>query len=159
MAVRPEHLSMALWSSTPTTCQRQTHHRGGVSFHSCSRVRASAPGGYSAEYGQALSSALVLDSKDRAESTRTDIGILSVGGDVAHTQAWKTGSAAAKVQYTNIKPYYGLINQEIDWKEPPVSTEAVAAFRQQIGTNGLFKLYGNFSRAHFSMYNHSIDDL
>ncbi|HMG90441.1 MAG TPA: TonB-dependent receptor, partial [Chryseolinea sp.] len=56
------------------------------------------------------------------------------------------------------KPYYGLINQEIDWKEPPVSTEAVAAFRQQVGENGLFKLYGNFNRAHFSMYNHSIDD-
>ncbi len=115
-------------------------------------------GGYSAEYGQALSSALVLDSKDRAESTRTDLGILSVGGDVAHTQAWETGSAAAKIQYTNIKPYYGLINQEIDWIEPPVSTGAVAAFRQQAGTNGLFKLYGNFSQAHFSMYNHSIDD-
>jgi hypothetical protein len=115
-------------------------------------------GGYSAEYGQALSSALVLDSKDRSESTRTDIGILSVGGDVAHTQAWKTGSAAAKIQYTNIKPYYGLINQEIDWKEPPVSTEAVAAFRQQMGENGLFKLYGNFSRTYFSTYNHSIDD-
>ncbi|HEX6889219.1 MAG TPA: TonB-dependent receptor [Chryseolinea sp.] len=115
-------------------------------------------GGYSAEYGQALSSALVLDSKDRSEATRTDIGILSVGGDVAHTQAWKTGSAAAKIQYTNIKPYFGLINQEIDWKEPPVSTEAVASFRQQAGENGLFKLYGNFSHAHFSMYNHSIDD-
>jgi hypothetical protein len=115
-------------------------------------------GGYSAEYGQALSSALVLDSKDRSESTRTDIGILSVGGDVGHTHAWKTGSAAAKIQYTNIKPYFGLINQEIDWNEPPVSTEAVAAFRQQSGENGLFKLYGNFSRTHFSMYNHSIDD-
>jgi hypothetical protein len=115
-------------------------------------------GGYSAEYGQALSSALVLDSKDKAESSRTDIGILSVGADVAHTQAWKTGSAAAKVQYTNINPYYGLINQEIDWKEPPVSTEAVGAFRQQVGKQGLLKLYGNFNRTHFSMYNHSIDD-
>jgi len=33
-------------------------------------------GGYSAEYGQALSSALVLDSKDKAELTRTDFGVL-----------------------------------------------------------------------------------
>jgi len=115
-------------------------------------------GGYSAEYGQALSSALVLDSKDEAESSRTDVGILSVGGDLAHTHAWKTGSAAAKIQYTNIKPYYGMINQEIDWKEPPVSTEAVAVFRQQVGKDGLLKLYGNFNRAHFSMFNHNIDD-
>ena len=115
-------------------------------------------GGYSAEYGQALSSALVLDSKDEAESSRTDIGILSVGADIAHAQAWKGGSVAGKIQYTNIKPYYGLINQEIDWKEPPVTTEAVAVFRQQAGKEGLFKLYGNFNRAHFSMYDHSIDD-
>src|SRR5688572_30008859 len=49
-------------------------------------------GGYSAEFGQALSSALVLESKDKAELIRTDFGILSVGGDVGHTQAWQKGS-------------------------------------------------------------------
>ena len=114
-------------------------------------------GGYSAEYGQALSSALVLDSKDNAESTRTDIGLLSVGGDVAHTQAWDRGSVAGKVQYTNIRPYFGLINQEIDWKLPPASIEGVAAFRQQVGKKGLIKAYGNFNHSHFSLYNYSIE--
>src|SRR5688572_27515994 len=53
-------------------------------------------GGYSAEYGQALSSALVLDSKDKSEITRTDIGLLSVGGDLSHTQVWERSSLAAK---------------------------------------------------------------
>ena len=115
-------------------------------------------GGYSAEYGQALSSALVLDSKDKAESTRTDIGLLSVGGDVAHTQAWDRGSVAGKIQYTNIRPYVGLISQEIDWKTPPASIEGVAAFRQQVGKDGLFKFYGNFNHSNFSLYNHSIND-
>ena len=115
-------------------------------------------GGYSAEYGQALSSALVLDSKDKAESTRTDIGILSVGGDVAHTQAWDRGSVAGKIQYTNIRPYFGLINQEIDWKTPPESTEAVGVFRQQVGKDGLFKFYGNFNHSNFSLYHHDIND-
>src|SRR6188768_3301730 len=65
-------------------------------------------GGYSAEYGQALSSALVLSSKDKAEATRTDIGILSVGGDVSHTHAWDRASIAGKIQYTNIRPYFAL---------------------------------------------------
>ena len=90
-------------------------------------------GGYSAEYGQALSSALVLDSKDKAESTRTDIGILSVGGDVAHTQVWERGSVAGKIQYTNIRPYVGLINQEIDWKKAPVSLEGVLPLGSRLG--------------------------
>src|SRR6185436_1392463 len=53
-------------------------------------------GGYSAEYGQALSSALVLDTKDITEATRTDLGFLSVGADVAHTQVWDRSSLSGK---------------------------------------------------------------
>src|SRR5688572_13136585 len=115
-------------------------------------------GGYSAEYGQALSSALVLDSKDKGEFTRTDFGILSVGGDVGHTQVWDRGSVGGKVQYTNLRPYVGLISQEVDWENAPVSLEASAAFRQEVGKNGFFKFYGNFNHAKFSLYQHSIDD-
>jgi hypothetical protein len=115
-------------------------------------------GGYSAEYGQALSSALVLESKDEAETKRTDIGILSVGGDVAHTHAWDGGSVTGKVQYTNIRPYFGLINQEIDWKKAPASIEAVGAFRQRTGKDGMIKLYGNFNESDLAIYNHDIDN-
>lgn len=115
-------------------------------------------GGYSAEYGQALSSALVLDSKDKGDLTRTDFGILSVGGDVGHTQVWDRGSIGGKVQYTNLQPYVGLINQEVDWENAPKSLEANTAFRQEVGKNGLLKLYGNFNHANFSLYQHSIDD-
>lgn len=115
-------------------------------------------GGYSAEYGQALSSALTLDSKDEDKTTRTDIGILSVGADVGHTQAWERGSAAAKIGYTDIRPYFGMINQRIDWHEAPVSWEGSGALRQRVGKNGIFKLYGNLNHTAFSLFNHSIDD-
>ncbi|HEY9048835.1 MAG TPA: TonB-dependent receptor [Ohtaekwangia sp.] len=115
-------------------------------------------GGYSAEYGQALSSALVLDSKDKSEASRTDIGMLSVGGDVAHTQAWETGSASAKIQYTNIRPYFGLINQRIDWIDAPVSIEGSGAFRQEVGKTGMVKVYGNFNHSNYAIYQHNIDD-
>ncbi|HEX5168167.1 MAG TPA: TonB-dependent receptor [Cyclobacteriaceae bacterium] len=115
-------------------------------------------GGYSAEYGQALSSTLVLDSKDKSESTRTDFGLLSVGGDVSHTHVWDRASLAGKIQYTNIRPYFNLINQEIDWITPPESLEGSAAFRHNVGKAGMFKAYGNFKRTDYSMYNHDIDD-
>jgi hypothetical protein len=115
-------------------------------------------GGYSAEYGQALSSALVLDSKDKGELTRTDFGILSVGGDVGHTQVWDHGSVGGKVQYTNLRPYVGLINQRVDWDKAPVSLEASTAFRQEVGKDGFFKFYGNFNQANFSLFQHNIDD-
>lgn len=115
-------------------------------------------GGYSAEYGQALSSALALDSKDKQEGTRTDIGLLSVGGDVSHTQAWDRASLAGKIQYTNISPYYTIINQYLDWKEPFTSLEGSAAFRKEFGSTGMLKAYGNFNTSRFSLYEYEIAD-
>jgi hypothetical protein len=113
-------------------------------------------GGYSAEYGQALSSALVLTSKDKAEMNQTDIGILSVGADVAHTQVWDRASVSGKVQYTNIQPYFGLINQRVDWNVAPESFESSAAYRQRVGKNGMFKFFGNLNKSSFSLFNHDI---
>lgn len=113
-------------------------------------------GGYSAEYGQALSSVLALDSKDKEEESRTDIGLLSVGADVAHTQAWEGGSAGAKIQYTNITPYFDLISQEQDWVKAPTSINASGAFRQTVGQNGMFKFYGNIDHSNYALYEHEI---
>jgi hypothetical protein len=115
-------------------------------------------GGYSAEYGQALSSALVLNSKDKADLNQTDVGILSVGTDVAHTQVWERASLAGKIQYTNIRPYFGIMSQVVDWKDAPVSLEGTTAYRQQIGKEGMFKFFGNFNHSDFSLYNHDILD-
>jgi len=115
-------------------------------------------GGYSAEYGQALSSALVLDSKDEEQFSRTDIGILSVGADVAHTQAWDNASWAGKIGYTNIRPYFKLISQEVDWVRPPESLEASSAYRQRVGNAGMFKIFGNYNHSNFALYDHGIAD-
>ncbi len=45
-------------------------------------------GGYSAEYGQALSSVLILNSKGIADSTLTGGGIHMYGGTAFHTHRW-----------------------------------------------------------------------
>lgn len=115
-------------------------------------------GGYSAEYGQALSSALILTSRDKEEIRRTDIGLLTVGADVAHTEVWKGSSATAKVQYTNLRPYTGLISQRIDWLDAPASVEGVGAYRVNIGKDAILKFYQNFNRSNFSLYHHDIAD-
>lgn len=113
-------------------------------------------GGYSAEYGQALSSALVLNSKDKAEINQTDIGLLSVGTDVAQTIGGDRSSWTGKVQYTNIKPYFGLISQRVDWHSAPVSLQGSTAYRHQIGKDGMLKFFGNFNRSNLAMFNHDI---
>jgi len=113
-------------------------------------------GGYSAEYGQALSSALALDSKDKAELNQTDIGLLSVGADVAHTHVWNRSSLSAKLEYTDIRPYYHLMNQVTDWKTPPVAIEASTAFRKRVGKTGLLKVFGNYSSTNYALYDHDM---
>lgn len=113
-------------------------------------------GGYSAEYGQALSSALVLNSKDKATMNQTDIGLLSVGADVAQTLAGERSSWTGKIQYTNITPYFDLIRQQVDWHSAPVSLEGSTAFRQQVGKDGMLKFFGNFNNSKLAMYNHDI---
>lgn len=134
--------------NTPTRSRFMPFMFKGTSF---------STGGYSAEYGQALSSALVLNSKDKAEMNQTDIGILSVGGEVAHTQVFDRSSVSGKVGYTNLSPYYNLIDQRVDWKDPYKMLESNAAFRQELGTNGGYlKVYGNYSDTEFSLYEHDI---
>lgn len=136
--------------NTPTRTRFMPFMFKGTSF---------STGGYSAEYGQALSSALILSSKDKAEMNQTDIGILSVGGEVAHTQVFDRSSLSGKIGYTDISPYYNLINQRVDWKDPYKSLEGNAAYRQQVGDNGGYlKLYGNYSKATLSLYQHDIAD-
>lgn len=115
-------------------------------------------GGYSAEYGQALSSALVLESKDKGDINRTDIGLLSVGADLSHAHVWERSSVAAKLQYTNIRPYFGLISQVIDWHTAPVSWEGSGAYRKEVGKHGMLKAYANFNHSTLSLYRHAIDN-
>lgn len=108
-------------------------------------------GGYSAEYGQALSSALILNSNDIPEKTQGDISVMSVGGDLAYTKKWENTSVSGKLQYTDLRPYQGLINQYFDWESAPNSTTGEFIVRQKMSKNGLLKVYTNFSRSDFTI--------
>lgn len=100
-------------------------------------------GGYSAEYGQALSSALVLNSNDFPLETQTDISIMSVGGDISHTKAWEKTSFSAKIQATDLSPYQDIIKQNFDWEEAPNAAGSEFVIRHKVNKDGLFKLYVN----------------
>lgn len=108
-------------------------------------------GGYSAEYGQALSSALLLSSHDFPDEDRTDLSIMSVGLAAAQTKIWNNTSLTAEVNYTNLSPYFAVIKQDMDWEKAPASAEGSFVFRQKVREHGLFKLYGNFNSAGLAM--------
>ncbi len=104
----------------------------GVSFNS---------GGYSAEYGQALSSVLVLNSNDLAEDDNTGLSIMSIGGELNRTKRWTNSSLMLSGSYTNLSGYDKIFNSSIDWKKPVESVNGTAVFRQKTGSRGMFKGY------------------
>ena len=113
-------------------------------------------GGYSAEYGQALSSALILDSKDVAGSNRTDLSFLTVGGGVSTTRSFENSSLAAKFDYTNLTPYFALVDQNLSWDKAPEDFTGNFAYRLKTSTSGMFKLYGNISSSGLELYDTDI---
>ncbi len=96
-------------------------------------------GGYSAAYGQALSSALILESDDLADHTLTGISLMSVGGSLSHTQRWENTSVSVSADYTNLQPYMGLIPQNIEWDQAPKTSGGQVIFRHRFEEGGLLK--------------------
>ena len=45
-----------------------------------------ASGGFSAQYGDALSAALILETQDMPEQSLTAVSLMTLGGDITHTQ-------------------------------------------------------------------------
>jgi hypothetical protein len=107
-------------------------------------------GGYSAEYGQALSSVLVLNSNDLAAENVTGVSLLSIGGEASTTQRMKNSSLSLSGSYTNLSLYDKLFNSSVDWEKPVEAINGTAVYRYKTKNNEMFKGfltsdYGNLS--------------
>ena len=113
-------------------------------------------GGYSAEYGQALSSVLLLNTIDEPTQEKTDIAIMSVGGGLGHTKKWEKSSLSLNASYINLAPYIAILPDRNDWHKPFEAASGEAVFRQKIG-DGLLKVYGAFDTSSFSLTQEDIN--
>ncbi len=98
-------------------------------------------GGYSAEFGQALSSVLVLESMGVAKENLTSISLMSIGGELAQTSVGDNSSLSASAGYFNFGPYNSMVDNKIDWKKPVESINANINYRKKDNDGGLFKLF------------------
>jgi hypothetical protein len=108
-------------------------------------------GGYSAEYGQALSSVLLLNTNDMPTEEQLDISVMSVGLGLAGTKLWKTGAITASVDYHNLAPYMTVVPQNYNWVKYPSNTEGAISLRQKTGKTGMFKLYSSFGNSRYTL--------
>ena len=107
-------------------------------------------GGYSAEYGEALSSVLLLNTEDEPVQNKTDIALMTVGLGLGHTQKWEKSSLSLNTAYINLAPYQVMIPQNVDWNRPFQSLSGESVYRYNFN-NGIFKLYAAFDATQFDI--------
>lgn len=111
----------------------------GVSFSS---------GGYSAKYGQALSSVLELNSLDLPEKSTVNLGVNMAGVYASGSKLWKNSGGDVTAFYNNLTPFYGAIKTNVDYYEVPQGYGGSARYAIQPNKNGMLK--ANISYNHFS---------
>lgn len=104
-------------------------------------------GGYSAQYGQGMSSALILDSQDLPERSAGTLAVSSVGLGFGQQKLWreKGMAAGANINYTNLAPYFWLVKQTPEFTQKPEFIGTEGFFRKTTGKTGLLKFYGYYN--------------
>lgn len=113
-------------------------------------------GGYSAEYGEALSSVLLLNTQDEPDQNKTEISLMTVGLGLGNTQKWKKSSLSVNTAYINLAPYQAVIPQNVDWNSPFQSLSGETVYRYNFN-NGLLKLYAAFDSSKFDINQENIN--
>jgi hypothetical protein len=108
-------------------------------------------GGYSAQYGQALSSALILQTNGVAPKSQWGLGFMSVGVNGSETFANERSSISVEVEYYNMKPYFSVVKQQYKWNKYPDTFGTTVVARQKTGKNGLLKLMTTFEAKHSNL--------
>ncbi len=118
-------------------------------------------GGYSALYGQALSSALILESKDLADRTEADlsVSVLAIGGGIQKLAKNKRSSWGFTYSYTNLALAFEVIKQKQDFFKTPVYHQTDANFRIKTKKGGFVKYYGYLSWNKIGFKSADIDSL
>ena len=117
-------------------------------------------GGYSALYGQALSSALILESIDLPEQSTASANIspLFLGGQYQSLAKDKKSSWGASAGYTNVGLYFKVVKQRPDYFHAPEVYNADLNFRKKTSKTGMLKFYGAYAGNKLGLRNPDIDD-
>lgn len=118
-------------------------------------------GGYSALYGQALSSAVILESIDLPDQTSASLGVtaLSLSGGYQKLNKKKTASWGLTYDYTNLALAFAVVKQRQDYSTVPNFHNVEGNFRIKTSASGMLKYYGVYSRNTLGFTVPSIDSL
>ena len=118
-------------------------------------------GGYSALYGQALSSALILESIDLPEqsSANLNVSVLSLGVGFQKLAKNKNSSWGINYNYSNLSLAFAVIKQQQEYLKAPTAHNIDANYRIKTSKNGILKYYGYYTTNRLAFTQNSLDTL
>ena len=113
-------------------------------------------GGYSAQYGQALSSVLLLNTTDKGSNNGLSLNLNLASAGVSYDHATGTpdrrkSSVSAAGYYGSLKPLFALVRQNIDWTHVPEFAGSSLTYRLKPTKTGMLKVYGMYSDSWLGM--------
>ncbi|MCG2792724.1 MAG: TonB-dependent receptor [Weeksellaceae bacterium] len=117
-------------------------------------------GGYSAVYGQALSSVLILESVDLPDTTSFDFGVspIFISGNYQKLNRPKTASWGVAGSYSNLGLMGNLLNFNTDFGKFPRGYGFDGNFRIRTKKGGFIKYYGSVDENEMSVGSKSLEE-
>lgn len=118
-------------------------------------------GGYSALYGQALSSALILESIDLPDRSSASLSISPIGGSTGIQKLSKNKKSSWGIDYgyTNVYLAFKVLKTAPDYFDMPEYHTGDANFRFKTSKTGFIKYYGYFSYNKVGIRTQSLDSV
>jgi len=112
-------------------------------------------GGYSAEYGDALSSIVDLTTSGLEPDDKASVSLMTVGASASFSKRWENSSLAATGLFASNALHHRIFKQNVDWIKDPVLGDGMVMFRQKLGETGLLKTFCSFNAQTMEMnYDH-----
>jgi hypothetical protein len=118
-------------------------------------------GGYSALYGQALSSALILESIDLPDQSSASIGVTVLSGSAGFQKLAKKKNYSWGINYgySNLDLAFAVIKQQQNYSRTPEGHNLDANFRIKTSKSGMLKYYGYVTTNSLAFTVASLDSL
>ena len=100
---------------------------------------AFSTGGYSAQYGQALSAVLAMQTTDLATQSGYVVNLNLAQASLGYTQLSGNHSISGTIDYTNVAPLFAVYPQNIDWVKIPEGVNISTSYRLKPSVSENFK--------------------
>lgn len=117
-------------------------------------------GGYNAEFGQALSGIVNLNTKEKKHiESKTDLSVSSVFTGLTHMNRKPSYAYRESLSYTNVEPYYKLVPDGYNWNKYPEQISADLFFTKEFSPETKLITQAQFSSAAMNYNHENVDSI